>query len=71
MARFLAVWYPWIMLALLVYVAFMVSSLQARVAALKGGGAATGPRNRQELEEAYKNGTIGRDQYERLKAKMS
>lgn len=71
MARFLAVWYPWIVLVLLVYLVFMVSALQAQVAALRGGGAGAGPRNRQELEEAYKAGTIGRDQYERLKARMS
>ncbi|HLN62338.1 MAG TPA: hypothetical protein VK464_12365 [Symbiobacteriaceae bacterium] len=69
MARFLTVYYPWISLVLFVILFIWVGSLSAQVAFLRARGPGS-PRNRQELEEQYKAGTIGRDQYERLKAQL-
>ena len=62
--RVLTAWLPWINLILLIVLLWMVSMLSNRLATVNG------PRTRQELEDAFTAGRIGRDEYDRLKVRL-
>jgi len=66
-------WVAWLMvIAVLLNLGvgvFLLAQLQALREAV--GSRNLGVRSRAELEEAFKAGTINRDTYERMKARMS
>lgn len=58
-------WLSWLMLLAIIWLFFQVGMLQAEVAVKRAG-----IKNRHELEDAYVKGSIGRDDYERLKGSL-
>lgn len=58
-------WLSWLMLLAIIWLFIQVQMLQAQVAVAKSG-----IKNKQELEDAYSKGWIGRDEYERLKGRV-
>ena len=58
-------WLSWLMLLAIILLFIQVWMLQAQVAVARSGF-----KNRQDLEEAYAKGWVGRDEYERLKGRL-
>ncbi|HYF93741.1 MAG TPA: hypothetical protein VD969_16115 [Symbiobacteriaceae bacterium] len=61
-------WLSWLMLLVVIWLFIQVWVLQARVGVV---ASRTRFRNEQELEAAYTKGLVDRDNYERLKGRLS
>lgn len=61
------VWLSWLLLIAVIVGWIWVAMLAGRVAQLAGPAV---PHSRTELENMYTAGTINRDQYERMKARV-
>lgn len=62
----LPTWLQWLLLLAVIWLYIQVNMLQASM-----GGGQRSFHSRQDLEAAYTKGTISRDEYERLKGRLS